>query len=63
MTIDFKPIAVTFKGQVEKADPHAILAMYGVYDVLEGAIPLTFEGGTCLLWLYYDVQKRREKHG
>lgn len=57
MTIEGKPIAVSFKGSITKADPHAHLAIYGYYDVIEGAIPLTVEGGTSLLWLYNDTQK------
>lgn len=57
LTIEGIPGELAFVGSITEADPHAISAIYGYYEVVEGAVPLTIEGGTCLLWLYRYTQK------
>ena len=63
MTIDLQPVSVTFEGRARRADPHALRAVIGLYDVRKGGEKLTLEGGACVLWLYADPANVGRKNG
>lgn len=52
MEIQQQSVSVALTGSVVDADPHAVQAIYGRYDVLSGDELLTLEGGVCVLWHY-----------
>jgi hypothetical protein len=45
-------VDVSFGGRVVDADPHAVLALVGTYDVSDQGEQIGLEGGACLLWRY-----------
>lgn len=52
LQIGGKPVRVRFECRLAPADPHALRAMAGCFDVEKGGGQLTLEGGGCVLWLY-----------
>jgi len=57
LTLEGKPGELSFTGTLTKADPHAKSAIYGHYEIVKGDIPITVEGGTCILWFYHYSQE------
>ena len=47
--------------RVEPGDPgaHARKALYGCYEVLDGADVLSMQGGGCVLWQYSGQQRKK----
>jgi hypothetical protein len=50
-------ILVELRGRLIDADPHARSAIFGTYEVLDGAELLTVEGGSCVLWHYAGTDR------
>ncbi|MFQ5628960.1 MAG: hypothetical protein ACE5I1_09385 [bacterium] len=63
VTVDLKPVAVLFEASVIKADPHALQAMVGCYDIKKGKNKVTLDGGGCVLWNYLQSKPGRKKNG
>jgi hypothetical protein len=52
LEIGGKPVRVRIDCRLSEADPHALQALAGCFNVEEGGDQLTLEGGGCVLWLY-----------
>ena len=52
-------IVVAFSAEPGEADPHAKRALFGSYEVLDGADALTMQGGACVLWQYAGGRSRK----
>ena len=52
-------IVVAFSAEPGEADPHAKRALFGSYQVEEGADALTMQGGACVLWQYAGARNRK----
>ncbi len=59
MEVAGQGIAVILQLKPGDAAPHAKAAMYGTYDVVEGADVLTLQGGACVMWQYAGARQRR----
>lgn len=46
------PVDVSFAARVVDADPHALHAVVGTYDVADKGDQVGLQGGACLLWRY-----------
>lgn len=53
-----RSFAVSFEGDLVKADPHALRAIRGCYRIEESSERLGLEGGACVLWLYATPENK-----
>ena len=61
VNIALQPISVSFQGKLMDADPHARLALIGIYAIDNGGDKLTLEGGSCILWQFARPIVRNKK--
>lgn len=61
VSINLKPVRVSFEGSLIDADPHARQALIGCYSVGRDAGALTLEGGACVLWQFAQVKRGQNR--